>query len=291
MNPAARSPSRPDNLAEYRRRVGLVRKHIARHLDDPPDLAALAKIAHFSPFHFHRIFRGVTGVPLLAYIRALRLERAATELTSTEDSILTIALRARYDSHEAFTRAFRDHFGVTPTQLRRGQSARPATCSTASGVPPMHVRVVNVDPIPVASIRHVGPYGSPSIGETWNRLCQWAGQRGLLGPGTRCFGIGLDDPECTPPAQIRYDACVTVPGSARAEGEVQIQTIPGRRYATARHVGSYQHLAEVYGTLYGQALPAAGHEPADSPPFEEYVNNPRTTPPEQLITDIYIPIE
>jgi AraC family transcriptional regulator len=281
---------RPDNLAEYRRRVRVVQDHIARHLSESPDLDALARLAHFSPFHFHRIFRGVTGQPLHAYIRILRLERAARDLSIRTDSVLSIALHAGYDSHEAFSRAFRDHFGITPSQHRRGEPPHPPRPRPTPGTIPMNVQIVTVEPMLVASVRHVGPYGSPTIRNTWSTLCRWAAARGLLNQTTKCYGIGHDDPDSTPPDKIRYDACITVAEGTRAEGDVSIQTIAGGRCATTRHTGPHERLQQTYSALFGQWLPESGEEPADAPPFEHYVNTPDRTPPEQLITDIYVPL-
>ena len=69
-------------------------------------LPELADVASFSPFHFHRIFRALTGEGVAERVRRLRLERAAARLRSTSRSILEIALEAGYQAHESFTRAF-----------------------------------------------------------------------------------------------------------------------------------------------------------------------------------------
>jgi AraC family transcriptional regulator len=290
------TPPRPESLADYRRRIRVVQDHIASHPDAEPDLAALARLAHFSPYHFHRVFRGITGLPVAAYVRTLRLERAAHDLAETRDSVLSIALRCGYESHEAFTRAFGDVYGMTPSRYRRidpacRPSRRAPTEPHLTGEPPMDVNIVTLEPIRVISLRHVGPYGSPTLAGTWSRLCGWAGPRGLLNAQTRCFGIGHDDPECTPPAQIRYDACLTVGPGVQGEGDIQVQTIKGGRYACTRHIGPYQNLAKTYGALFGQWLPASGHEPAEAPSVEQYMNSPDSTPPEKLITDIYVPLK
>jgi AraC family transcriptional regulator len=94
-------------LQDYRARLIRVFVHIQRHLDGPLALDDLAGLAGFSPFHFHRVFRGMTGESVQAHIRRLRLERAAQRLKHGGRSILEIALDAGYDSHEAFTRAFK----------------------------------------------------------------------------------------------------------------------------------------------------------------------------------------
>ncbi len=130
---------------------------------------------------------------------------------------------------------------------------------------------------------HVGPYAEVSA--AWRRLYEWAGRKGLLGPGVRVIGITHDDPQLTPSDRIRYDACLTLdaePGPA--DGDVVARTIAGGEYAVIEHVGSYESFTETYRRLYGEWLPASGREPADEPGFEVYLTGPgEAAPPRTLI--------
>ena len=103
----------------YKERILRVLRYIQGHLDEPLSLDELAGIAYFSPFHFHRIFRGVVGESVKEHIRRLRLERAVSRLRLTDQSILNIALDTGYESHESFSRAFKTMFGATPSVIRR----------------------------------------------------------------------------------------------------------------------------------------------------------------------------
>src|SRR5262245_7122707 len=97
----------------YRQRILKVQLFIQEHLDEELSLERLARVAHFSPYHFHRIFRGLVGEGVTEHVRRLRLESAAVALKTTERSIIQVALDAGYGTHEAFTRAFRQQFGVS----------------------------------------------------------------------------------------------------------------------------------------------------------------------------------
>jgi AraC family transcriptional regulator len=141
----------------------------------------------------------------------------------------------------------------------------------------------------IAFMRHVGPYDG--VGETWSKLFTWAGPRGLLGPHTRIVGVVHDDPEVTPPERIRYDAGLIVNHDVKPAGEIGVQDIGGGEYAVAAHRGPYGGLGETYAKLCGQWLPAAGREPCSGPAFEIYCNSPRETRPEDLVTEIYIPLK
>jgi AraC family transcriptional regulator len=97
----------------------MVQRHVAEHLSDVVDLAGLAKSAGLSPRQLERVFTRTLGETPSAYARRLRLERAAVQLRTGRSTILTIAIEAGFESHEAFTRMFRARFGHTPTEYRR----------------------------------------------------------------------------------------------------------------------------------------------------------------------------
>src|SRR6266536_1072162 len=92
--------------------------YIESHLAEPVTLDEIAAISGVSRFHIVRAFAAATGLPVMRYVRARRLSEAARSLANGAPDILSLALEADYGSHEAFTRAFRDHFGVTPEMVR-----------------------------------------------------------------------------------------------------------------------------------------------------------------------------
>ncbi len=101
-----------------------VLEHIDKQLDQPLDLETLAKVAHFSPFHFHRLFSAWMGETLGDYLRRRRVEIAATRLVSQPRvRVLLVALSVGFGSAEAFARAFKTRFGCSPTLWRQQQSA------------------------------------------------------------------------------------------------------------------------------------------------------------------------
>jgi AraC family transcriptional regulator len=122
-------------------------------------------------------------------------------------------------------------------------------------------------------------------------LCLRLGKEGLLGPGTQFIGVCHDDPEVTPPEKLPYDACVTVDSDFVAQDDVGVQTIGGGEYAVTTHVGPYNLLGQTYAQLLGQWLPRSGRELRSEPSLEFYLNTPGSTAPQDLITDIYAPLE
>jgi AraC family transcriptional regulator len=276
----------------YRQRILRVQLFIQEHLDEELSLERLARVAHFSPYHFHRIFRALVGEGVNEHVRRLRLESAAVALKTTGRTVLEVALDAGYGTHEAFTRAFRQMFGVSPSQYRAGQhplyspKETPIMTSTASE---SQVRIETFPPRRVAFIRHVGPYDQ--VGKGFRKLGDWAGRHGLLGPGTLMLGVCHDDPDVTGAEKLRYDCCVTVGDRVEPEGELGVQVLEGGEHAVLTHRGPYAGLPDAWRWLYGVWLPGSGREPRHAPPFEVYHNTPAETPPEGLLTDICVPLE
>ncbi len=286
----------------YAERLLRVLVFIQQHLDEELPLEALARVAHFSPYHFHRIFRGMVGESLKEHIRRLRLERAAQRLKHTDRSVLEIALEAGFQTHEAFTRAFRTLLGCSPSQFRSDSNAALAAhgihyqgdvettaVSLISGDGEMDVKIEHLDPLRVAFVRHIGPYHE--VGKAWETLCTQLGKEGLLGPDSRFVGVCYDDPEVTAPEKIHYDACVTVDENFEPQGEVGVQTLPGGTFAVLTHIGPYDRLNQTYAELFGRWLPSSGRELRSEPSLEFYMNDPESTEPEDLLTDIYAPLE
>src|ERR1700692_1762426 len=96
---------------DYRERIVRTLVFVQAHLGEDLDLERLASVAAFSRFHFHRIFRGLTGETVKEHVRRLRLERAARDLRRLDEAITDIAFHAGFETHESFTRAFGDMFG------------------------------------------------------------------------------------------------------------------------------------------------------------------------------------
>jgi AraC family transcriptional regulator len=291
----------------YLGRINRVVDHIDAHLAEPLDLTALAAVAHFSPFHFHRLFAALTGETLAECVRRLRLERAAVLLLrSPPRAALTIALDVGFTSAEVFTRAFKSHFGVTPSSWRRGawqawaqrnrdqlskihqahrkqhQAVMDALAhdrllrvegsarANSGAALMMQIEVKNLADVRVAYMRHVGPYGSPSITAMWQRFSAWCHEHGLARPGRLMYGVTQDAPDVTPPEKCRYDACIEVDADFRPSGEVGVQSLAGGRFACARFTGTSLDIHAAWHELFARWLPDSGYQPDHRPCLELY---------------------
>lgn len=298
---------RPTTRTDYIDRIRRVLRHVQHHLDDELPPADLAEVAHFSRFHFHRVFRGLVGESVSEHVRRLRLERAAGDLRRTDRKVIEIALSAGYDAHEPFTRAFRAHFAMSPSDCRAAAEPvafPPALCAVHYGVDSAVSRFVplvedskvievRIEPLPrrrLLGVAHHGDY--QGIGQAFGRIVVLGLARGLIGPGTVSLGIYHDDSDVTPADRLRSHACMTVPEDFGPAPEgFELLDLEGGEHAIGVHLGPYERLHESYRWLFGQWLPTSGREPADRPVHEIYVNDPRSVRPEELITHVCIPLE
>jgi AraC family transcriptional regulator len=255
-----------------------VQEHIDRHLDQQLDLDALAAVANFSPYHFHRLFSAWMGETLGDYTRRRRLEIAAQRLVAQPQlPILQVALAVGFGSTEAFARAFKTRFGGSPTAWRDAQVSKrdqvnskrdQAFAPSSRNHGHMKVTIVERQPTTVAYLRYVGPYGKP-LSDFWiKKVAPWMETNGLYGR-TR-FGISLDDPGITPSEKLRYDAAVEVPPDFAGTGDYQKTVLPGGKYAVGKFRGTETEVGEAWAWLLRDWLAGSGMQLDSRPFFEHY---------------------
>ncbi|WP_249384110.1 GyrI-like domain-containing protein [Chitinivorax sp. B] len=287
-------------------RLNRVLDFIDQHLGESLELVQLADIAHFSPFHFHRLFTAIMGETLGDYIRRRRLAVAAFLLASQpQRPVLEIALSIGFGSGEALARAFKLQFGSTPTDWRQStperwasemakvkqsewglrnldQVVRKANQAMQTELQDdgdsekrfrrisMNVTIQTMPERRVAYMRHIGPYGS-SITDFWEKSFEpWLSAAGLT--NATCYGVGHDDPSLTPPEKCRYDACVEIPDDFVPTGQASTTVLAGGRYAVMRFRGTGNEIGEAWTTLFRDWLPSSGMQVQCDvgPCFERY---------------------
>lgn len=307
---------------DYQARVNRAMDYIGAHLEQELKLEDLARVACFSPFHFHRIFAAMAGETLGDHIRRRRLETAAILLRDRpEEPVIEISLSCGFQSPAAFSRAFRERFGMSPSRWRQGGHrfwsnsgkalSKNGKAERKPGKAPVLPSVYNssvnrtgtkqrrrwtmditIRELPgyhVAYSRHIGPYG-PSVSKHWEAFRKWRRARGLVGTGSVALGISHDDPSITPPDKCRYDACVTVPADFKAESGVNITDIPGGRYAVRRFRGTDRQIGEAWNSIYRDWLPESGFQCDDRPCFERYTEEHQCHPDGTWECDICVPV-
>jgi AraC family transcriptional regulator len=279
----------------YETRLSRVIDYIHDHLDDDLDLNRLADIACVSPYHWHRIYHAFYGETAAATVRRLRLHRAANELVRGSMPIDSIAQHAGYSSVQAFSRAFQASYRMPPAQFRNVGGAaqwRPLPSdSTLERGDPMHpVDIRTHEAFTVAAVDHRGPY--MNIGQAFETVARWLGSRDLLDKEARWLGIYFDDPDATPESDLQSQACIEIARTDGVEFAAPVARVDIARgeFAVLTHVGPYAQLCFAYRWLYGEWLPQSGRETGDTPVHEVYLNDPRETPPAELVTEIWLPL-
>jgi AraC family transcriptional regulator len=249
---------------------------IESHLADALTLDEIADVAGVSRFHLVRAFAAATGLPVMRYVRARRLSEAARALASGAPDILNLALDADYGSHEAFTRAFRDHFGVTPEAVRASsrldhlklqEPIQMDSTVTDNLQPP---RFETSKPLLVAGIgERYNNENAAGIPGQWQRFHQSvANIPARIGPVA--YGVCGNGDDA---GNFDYIAGVEVSDFSDLPREFSPVRIPEQKYAVFTHGGHVSIIRRTFNTIWNHWLPASGLKAADAPIFERYDAN------------------
>jgi AraC family transcriptional regulator len=301
---------RAGTALEYRKSVCQAMNYISRNLDRELSLEEIARAAAFSMYHFHRIFKAVVGETVAGFTRRIRLEHAANRLVANErEDVTRIAMDCGFSSSQNFAKAFRQHFGMTPTAYRKrkdGNKERKQAHALSLRVEynagmiavnespnarsnAMNAEIKEMPEYTVAYVRKMGPYGKETCSQAFGELAQWAGPRGLLENG-QMLGIYWDNPEVTPPEKCRVDACVTVPEGTEVEGPVSLQSISGGPYAVCHFEIKTDSFQQAWEDAFAW-LVGSGHQCADKPCYELYHSDAMSDPEGKWVFDICIPVK
>ncbi len=279
---------RRQSLSEYHARIHRVMDYVAEHIDEPLPLHSLARISHFSPFHFHRIFHAVTGETLSDYIKRQRLEKAVfLRKYSPRMTLTDIAFRCGFNSSADFSRSFKTEYGIAPSRFDPAALAeKRKNCKATLGDAeyrdlvsrvqarhPLRVRVLPRPAQTVAFLRVHNSYAEGNVSAAFTRMMDWARRRGFHRTGT-LIGMSLDHPEITPVEKCTYDVCYTVPEGTPRDGEIGIRRIRANLFATLHIQGDGEVLLAAWNYLFRDWLPASGYEPTHDPSMEVYARTP-----------------
>lgn len=280
----------------YFKRIDRVVGFLSDQVDQSPSLEDLADVAAISPFHFHRVYRAVTGETPSGTLRRLRLAKACGLLQATEKPVTEIAFDVGYDTSQSLAKALKDVTGHSASELRADRELLGTILKALSTAPgnedtpaDLNVKVVSTAPFKVIASRHVG--APEKLFMAYGEFFNWAERTGLAESLQGIYGIPIDDPRQENQDAIRFDACFDFGAEAKAEAPYAARQLGGGLYAVVRHVGLYEGLDAYYDYLYGPWLEASGYRLREAPAYNNYIQDPETVPPEEWETDIYIPIE
>lgn len=285
----------------HRPRVERAIRYIAEHLDRPITLAEVARVAHLSEFHFHRIFAAVAGEPVGRFITRRRLELAALRLAYEPDrSVSEIGASVGYASPSSFAKAFSAHFGCAPSRVR--EPAPPAgvghlTTRYGHGFDPRALYALPPEarpeerarelaalraalrfetleaPIRVACLASPDGYALDAVMATVARLVERALALGWSDEDVDVWGIAHDSPTLTSPELRRYHAAVPCPAGAALEAPLFAAEIPAGRYAVFAYEGTVEGVEARYRSVYSTWLPQSGLTAGEFVALDRYVGD------------------
>lgn len=250
--------------------------YIEMHFGSEISLADVAEASGLSKFHLVRTFGAFAGLSVMRYVRARRLSEAAKRLAVGSCGILDVALHAGYNSHEAFTRAFGEQFGITPDQFRRKPNLKniqlveplkmdDKNSNLQSNLP--KPRVEDCEALVIVGLkRRYDDSTSAQMPSQWQAFQPHIGnidnQIGNVAFGVMC---NSDDE-----GNIDYLTGVEVSKYPETTRELDGLRVPPQTYAIFQHNGHVAEIGRTWGAIFGNWLPDAEYKLVDAPQLERY---------------------
>ncbi|KAA3641696.1 MAG: AraC family transcriptional regulator [Bacteroidetes bacterium] len=298
---------------DYLGRINNVMVYIEDNLDKELSLDIIAQVACFSPYHFHRIFSGITGETINTFINRKRLERSASLLMKgSELPLSSIAFDMGFNSASSFSRAFKKYYGISPSEFRempkdqfskirkvdRKNSQVDLTFETyicnINNIKNWlemnaNVAVKEMPELQVAYVTHTGSFDQ--IGGAYERLMRWAGPKGLLStPDLKTVTVYHDDPQVTEISKVRQSACITVDHEIATDGEVGFMKIRAGKYAVGRFEIGVMEFEQAWNSMCVW-IADNGYQSREKDYYELYHNDHMQHPEQKFILDICIPVQ
>lgn len=297
----------------YINRINKVVDYIDTHLDKELSLEKLAKIACFSPFHFHRVFSALLNETPNSYITRRRIEKIAGRLLylKKEESLTNLALDNGFKSIHSFSRAFKKFYGMSASEFQkrgRKEFSKIGKTKSKNGTKKISfekyfytmdnlkkwlqmkttVEVKEMPELRMAQVRHQGSY--KEIGKAFDILMKWAGPRGLLNfPKTKMAGIYYDSPRVTDESKMQSSACITLERDVEVSGEVSKIKIPAGKFAVGRFELKPDEFEKAWNSM-SLWIPENNFEIRDGHFHEIYHNDAEQHPEKKWVVDICIPV-
>ena len=281
---------------DYLMRLNAVTKYIDEHLEEELDLKKLARMSHFSDYHFHRIFKEYYNETLAAYISRNRVERAAYLLSYTNSSIKDIAYKVGFEFPSSLSKAFKQLYDVTPSEYRlkkdlpvNNEQVTLRQKKLVLGV--RYSGIVMLKNIKIIYNRLMGEYNILRYIDVWQHLIKYAEEQDALASMPDFIIMYHNDVNLTETSKLRSDVCITIDKIIPAEGKIGVKEIAGGKYAAFTYNGSFAGHSEIYNDIFKKWELDKKYELRNLPIFEKYINNPMKTKPGRMNKEIYLPIQ
>ena len=249
-------------------------------------LEELIRVSGYSYYHFHRIFKAYTGESLKKYIKRLQLEKTLQKMQVDKENITQIAIQAGYHMPSSFNKAFKEMFGVNPSEYKKSYALKRMQYPD---IQPQ--RIEKREDMKVYTTRHRGDYEDLDV--PIEKFMAFATKHALLNKDFALYTIPHDNPDITENEKLRFDICVeqTKEIDIAQIDWIQSKTIKGGKYAVFLHKGHPRNLVDVYNSIFGTWLYSSDIQLRDAPIFQKFLNNKYEVREEELLAEIYVPIK
>lgn len=310
----------------YISRINRVIDYIKENLDGDLSLEQLASVAHFSKFHFHRIFKAVAGENLNGFVSRMRIEKSAFKLIyNAKMPITSIAYDSGFSSPSVYSREFKARYDLSPTQWRQlkinqyskickvdGKSCKetstfkiyidsskqqPLWGIKMENQKTLNVEVRSMPEISIAYVRHHGyyhPQDKALFQSLFATLMTWAVPRNLFNPPvTKAMTVfNGGHPETTAPENLFVDVCISIEKDTQVSGEIGKRTITAGQYAVVTVMeGTLLECSEAWDLLFNSWLPASGYQPGEGAYYINHLNDPEQHPKKLHNVEMYLPVK
>jgi AraC family transcriptional regulator len=307
--------TKEESIKEYYFRINKSIDYIKAHLDSELSLEKLADVSNFSKYHFHRIFKSVTGFTLNNFIKKARIERALFFLMNNPaKSMNEISMDCGFSSISTFSRTFKEVNKMTPSEWKTSyQNSK--ICKTNSNSSQLQEEIENylafklnkikmnkemtldfeikeLQEFHVAYVRNLSihKHDSETFGKMFEQLFSWAMPRKLINfPETKALTVYRSIADSS--GVLQADVCITVPETVTGEGLIGTTHISGGLYAIFHKEAPMSECFQTWKHIYDVWFEENGYQPDNRNFFLHHLNDPKTHPQNFHIIDIYIPIK
>lgn len=296
--------------ADYKNRINRVFEFIDKNLESDLSLNIISEIAFFSPFHFHRVFKFMTGETLNGYVTRRKIEKSASDLLHKKITASEIAHKYGFSDNSSYSRAFKKYFEISPTEFKkqnpnRHSKIRQLKSKNGQEYPDYekYICVINnlknwikmnakieIKEMPKMDLAYVSSIGPHNLENAYGILMQWATPKGLMNDQTKLITIYHDSFKFTEASNVRMSASILLDKDVETNGEIGQTSIKAGKFI----VGSFEIVLNEFEKSWTGLfiwMNENGYKKADKEPFEIYHNNFNEHPQKKAIVDFCIPIK
>lgn len=315
--------SSEESKSIYISRINRVIDYVKSNLEGDLSLENLSSIANFSKFYFHRIFKSVTGENLNSCVGRMKIEKSAFMLIYNPSlSITSVAFDSGFSSPAVYSREFKAHFKLSPSQWRRKKQRKickvdhnickepnepeiyidfsknkPSWGIKMKNQNTLNIKVSSLPEVPIAYIRHHGAYNpldKKLFQSLFSKLISWAVPRDLFNPPlTKVMTIfSSGHPETTAPDHLSVDVAISIEKKTAVQGEVGKRVIPAGQYAVISLTeATMEECGQAWNTLFNVWLPSSGYQPGEGAYYVNHLNDPEQHPKKLNTVEMYLPVK